>query len=94
MRKVKAFTSLENKLWSMKYLIDDCTVITDGYRPFSQLCDMVDIHHSINTVRIYKDPDNKFFHWVNTMIGNEKKSNSWYISFNKPKTFTSLLGRV
>ena len=74
MSKVKAFTSVEIKRWSIKHLSDDCTVITDGYRPFSQLCHMVDIHHSINATGLYEDPENTFFHWVNTMIGNVKRA--------------------
>jgi hypothetical protein len=74
MSKVKAFTSFEIKRWSLRHLASDCTVITDGYRPFSKICDVVDLHHSINTAGIYEDPDNKYFHWVNTMIGNVKRS--------------------
>ncbi len=73
MSKVKAFTSYEIQRWSLKHLDDNCIVITDGYRPFSSMCDVVDLHHSINTAGIYEDPDNKFFHWVNTMIGNVKR---------------------
>ncbi len=74
MSKVKAFTSLEINRWSLKHLDDNCTIITDGYRPFSRLCDVVDLHHSINTTGLYKDPNNKIFHWVNTMIGNVKSA--------------------
>ena len=32
------------------------------------------LHHSINATGIYDDPENKFFHWVNTMIGNVKRA--------------------
>jgi len=74
MSKVKAFTSNEIKQWSLRHLNDSCTVITDGFRPFSRICDCVNLHHSINTAGMYKDPNNKFFHWVNTMIGNVKRS--------------------
>ncbi len=74
MSKVKAFTSFEIHRWSLRHLDDSCTVITDGYRPFSRICDVVDLHHSINTAGIYKDPDNKYFHWINTMIGNVKRA--------------------
>ena len=74
MSKVNAFTSIEIERWSLKHLNDSCTVVTDGYRPFSKICDVVDLHHSINTAGIYKDPNNKLFHWVNTMIGNVKRS--------------------
>ena len=74
MSKVNAFTSSEIEQWSLKHLDDTCTVITDGFRPFSSICDVVDLHHSINTTGIYKDPDNTLFHWVNTMIGNVKRA--------------------
>lgn len=74
MSKVKAFTSLEIERWILKHLNDSCVVVTDAYRPFSNICELVDLHHSINTEGIYKDPENKFFHWVNTMIGNVKRA--------------------
>lgn len=74
MSKVKAFTSSEVKRWSLKHLNENCIVITDGFRPFSGICNFVELHHSINTTGIYKDPNNTFFHWVNTMIGNVKRS--------------------
>ncbi|HHH52452.1 MAG TPA: IS1595 family transposase [Bacteroidetes bacterium] len=74
MSKVESFTSDEIIRWSLKHLDDRCSVITDGFRPFSGICDVVDMHHSITTEGIYKTPDKKFFHWVNTMIGNVKRS--------------------
>ena len=74
MSKVKAFTSFEIERWSLKHLSDNCIVVTDAYRPFSKICHVVDLHHSINADGIYNDKDNKFFHWVNTMIGNVKRS--------------------
>jgi hypothetical protein len=74
MTKVTAFTSLEINRWALKHLDGNCSVITDGFRPFSRICHVVDLHHSINTAGIYDDPDNKFFYWVNTMIGNVKRA--------------------
>lgn len=74
MSKVKAFTACEIERWILKHLDENCTVITDGFRPFSNICDMVDVHHSINATGIYEDPNNKYFHWVNTMISNVKRS--------------------
>ena len=74
MSKVKSFTSDEIIRWSLKHLDGSCSVITDGFRPFSRICDVVDMHHSVTTEGIYKTPDKKFFHWVNTMIGNVKRS--------------------
>ena len=74
MSKVKAFTLNEVERWALRHLGNNCTVITDGFRPFSRICDVADVHHSINTAGIYKDPDNKLFLWINTMIGNVKRS--------------------
>jgi transposase-like protein len=74
MSKISSFTSSEINRWLSKHLHDDCIVTTDGFRPFSKVCEVVDLHHSIITEGIYKDSDNKFFHWVNTMIGNVKRA--------------------
>ena len=74
MSKVKAFTSYEIESWALRHLDDNCEVVTDGFSAFSRICHVVDLHHSINTAGIYKDPGCKFFHWVNTMIGNVKRS--------------------
>lgn len=74
MSKVNSFTWHEVNRWSSMHLDDSCVVITDAFRPFSRICDTVDLHHSINTKGIYKNPDNIFFRWVNTMIGNVKRS--------------------
>lgn len=74
MSKLRSFTSREINLWALKHLHDSCAVITDGFRPFSRICETVDLHHCLNTDGLYKDPDNTFFHWVNTMIGNVKRS--------------------
>ena len=74
MSKVKSFTSSEINRWSSKHLSDNCVVITDASRPFARLCDVVDHHHSIITEGLYETPGNKIFHWVNTMIGNVKRS--------------------
>ncbi len=74
MSKINKFSISEINRWSLKHLNPDCIVVTDAYSPFSSLCETVDLHHSINTAGIYSDPKNKFFHWVNTMIGNVKRS--------------------
>ena len=74
MSKVKAFTSYEIESWALRHLDDNCVVVTDGFRSFSKICHVVDAHHTINAKGIYKNPGNKFFHWVNTMIGNVKRS--------------------
>jgi transposase-like protein len=74
MSKITAITSDEINRWIEKYLHDDCIVTTDGYRPFSKVCEVVNLHHSINTEGINNAPDNTLFNWVNTMIGNVKRA--------------------
>ena len=74
MSKISSFTSSEINRWSAKHLRDDCIVTTDGFRPFSNICEVVDLHHSIKTEGIYDDANNTLFHWVNTMIGNVKRA--------------------
>jgi len=74
MSKISSFTSTEINRWLSKHLHDDCIVTTDGFRPFSNVCEVVDLHHSINTTGMYGDSDNTFFDWVKTMIGNMERS--------------------
>ena len=74
MSKLSSFTSDEINRWIATHLHDDCIVTTDGYRPFSNVGEVVDVHHSIITEGIYDNPDNTLFHWVNTMIGNVKNA--------------------
>jgi transposase-like protein len=74
MSKISSFTSNEINRWLSKHLHGDCVVTTDGFRPFSKVCEVVDLHHSIKTEGIYEDSDNTLFHWVNTMIGNVKRA--------------------
>jgi transposase-like protein len=74
MSKVRSFTSSEIERWSLKHLHHECVVITDEFRPFQRIADTVAFHGSINTSDIYNDPDNKIFHWVNTMIDNVKRA--------------------
>lgn len=74
MSKIQSFTSLEVERWSLKHIHHEAIVITDGFLPFRSLSGVVAFHGSINTSGIYDNPDNKIFHWVNTMIGNVKRA--------------------
>jgi transposase-like protein len=74
MSKVQSFTSSEVERWSLKHLHRQSIVITDGFMPFRGLSNVVPFHGAINTSGIYDNPDNKIFHWVNTMIGNVKRA--------------------
>ena len=74
MSKIKAFNSSEVTSWSQKHLRADTLVISDAFNPFNCLSDVVGFHSKINSSEIYKDPDNRIFHWVNTMISNVKRA--------------------
>lgn len=74
MSKVKAFNTNEIGAWSQKHLLSDTVVITDAFNPFRCLSYFVAFHGSINASGIYHNPDNRIFHWVNTMIGNVKRA--------------------
>lgn len=74
MSKLKAFNSLEITSWSQSHLCPDAVVISDAFNPFNCLADVVAFHGRIKTSKIYEDPDNRIFHWVNTMISNVKRS--------------------
>jgi transposase-like protein len=74
MTKVKAFSAHEIGAWSQKHLHPDTVVISDAFNPFCCLSGFVAFHGSINTSTIYQNPDNRVFHWVNTMIGNVKRA--------------------
>lgn len=72
--KVSSFTSAEVKRWSEKHLHRDCVVITDCFGPLKAIDDTVAVHGSIKSSDLYDNPENKIFHWVNTMIGNVKRA--------------------
>ncbi len=74
MSKVNSFTSLEIRRWSLKHLHPESVVFTDGFPSYQNMCEVVDHHHSLNATGLYDAPNNKYFHWVNTMIGNVKRA--------------------
>lgn len=74
MSKVKAFNSLELSSWSQRHLLSDTVVISDAFHPFNCLSGFISFHGRINTSEIYDNPENRIFHWVNTMISNVKRS--------------------
>jgi transposase-like protein len=74
MSKIKAFNSSEIKSWSQRHLHADTLVISDAFNPFNCLSNVVGFHGKINASEIYKNPDNRIFHWVNTMISNVKRA--------------------
>lgn len=74
MSKIPSFTTANVEAWSRKHLDPQSVVISDMYNPFNRLSELVAVHGRIRASRIYADPQNKIFHWVNTMIGNVKKA--------------------
>ncbi len=74
MSKLNAFNTLEISSWSQRHLCTDAVVISDAFNPFNCLSDLVAFHGKIKASKIYEDPDNKIFYWVNTMISNVKRS--------------------
>jgi hypothetical protein len=49
-------------------------LISGAFGPFKCIPGFVSFHGSIRASEIYKNPENKIFHWVNTMIGNVKNA--------------------
>ena len=74
MSKLTSFTSVTVEAWSRRHLHPDSVVLTDMYNPFNCLEKLVAVHGKIKATEIYSDPNNKIFHWVNTMIGNVKNA--------------------
>ncbi len=93
MSKISAFNSSEVTPWSQKHLHADTLVVSDAFNPFNCLSDIVGFQGKINASEIYKDPDNRIFHRVNTMISNVKRAIHWRnMSFHKLKAFATLFG--
>lgn len=74
MSKISAFNSSEISSWSQRHLCADAVVLSDAFNPFNCLSDLVAFHGKIKTSKIYEDPENRIFYWVNTMISNVKRS--------------------
>ncbi len=74
MSKLKAFNFFEITCWSQKNLCADSVVISNAFNPFNCLSDLVAFHGRMKAANIYKNPDNRIFHWVNIMISNVKRS--------------------
>lgn len=74
MSKVNSFSSQEVRKWSLKHIHHQCVVISDEFGPLRGVADSVAFHGAVNTSEIYHNPDNKIFHWINTMIGNVKRA--------------------
>lgn len=74
MSKVKSFSYKTVNKWSLKHLHHQSYVISDRYGPLRGVEDNVYFHGSLKTKGIYDNPDNKIFHWLNTVLGNVKRA--------------------
>lgn len=74
MTKIAAFNKTNVSTWSAKHLQSDAVVISDAFNPFNCLSEYVAFHGKIKASELYYDPENRIFHWVNTMISNVKRA--------------------
>ena len=72
--RIKAFTSAEVSRWSTKHLDVSTIVVSDGFHCFSGIGQAGFLHESIVTGGGHASMQIKVFTWVNTMLGNVKKS--------------------
>ena len=72
--KLKSFSKAEIDRWAHKHLESSCTVISDGLACFSAVTKAGCEHVSIVTGGGPESVRHEEFTWVNTMIGNVKKS--------------------
>lgn len=70
MSKLPDFPSSEVAFWARKHLNRDSVGTSADFSPFNCISDFVSFHGFIRASEIIKNPENKIFHWVNTMIGN------------------------
>lgn len=74
MSKLNSFSSSEISSWSKKHFHAESDVISDTFNPFNCFSDLVTFHCKIKTAGLYENPDNRLFHWINTMISNVKRA--------------------
>lgn len=72
--KLKAFSKAEIERWASKHLQSSCTVISDGLDCFSGVSKAGCKHVAIVTGGGPDSVKHEEFTWVNTMIGNVKRS--------------------
>ncbi|RJX20427.1 MAG: IS1595 family transposase [Desulforudis sp.] len=72
--RVRSFTSAEVSRWSAKHLQTSTLVVSDGLHCFSGIAQSGFLHETIITGGGYESMQIKVFSWVNTMLGNVKKS--------------------
>jgi len=72
--KIKSLSSAVVSKWSRKHLHHESIVISDKYWPLRGAAENVLFYGAIKTKGIYDNPENKIFHWLNTILGNVKRA--------------------
>ena len=72
--QLKSFSKTEIANWSLKHLDSSCTVFSDGLSCFSAVTEAGCVHIPIVTGGGPESVKHEEFTWVNTMIGNVKRS--------------------
>jgi transposase-like protein len=72
--KIKSFTSAEISRWAIQHLHPTCIVVSDGLPCFAGVAQSGFLHEPIVTGGGYKSMEIKVFTWVNSVLGNVKKS--------------------
>jgi len=72
--RVASFSTSEVKNWSLKHLHHQSIVISDGMHCFQGVAQAGFLHESIVTGGGYKSMQIKPLSWINTMLGNIKRS--------------------
>ena len=72
--RVSSFTSAEISAWAQKHLCSNSLVLTDGMPGFKGIGDTGIFHKAVVTGGGYESVKIEAFRWVNTMLGNVKRS--------------------
>lgn len=72
--KVSSFSSNQIAAWSKKHLCPDSLVLSDGMPGFKAIGDTGIFHKAVVTGGGYESVKMEAFKWVNTMLGNVKRS--------------------
>lgn len=72
--QVNSFSTEQVIQWGKKHIAPESLVFSDGLPCFAGLATIDHTHFAINTTNRYKEPDFKFFDWLNTVIGNVKNA--------------------
>jgi len=72
--RIKSFSTAEIEHWSFNHLHRNSIVVSDGLRCFNGVSNAGFLHESVVTGGGYESVEIPIFKWVNTMLGNIKRS--------------------